>query len=119
MLSAFEASTAVWPKAQIHTEYFLPKQEPIKAGGFTVSLARSEREIRIPEGQTILQVLTEGGFDIDCSCEVGICGTCVQRVVSGIPDHRDSVLSAEQKDKNDQIIVCCSGSKSDRLVLDL
>jgi ferredoxin-NADP reductase len=119
MLRAFEEAAADWPKTQIHTEYFLPKQEAASAGGFTVCLARSEREFFIPEGTTILQVLMDEGIDIDCSCEVGICGTCAQRVVSGIPDHRDSVLSSEQQEKNDQIIVCCSGSKSERLVLDL
>ena len=119
MLNAFEVATADWPTAQIHTEHFVPKQEALKAGGFTVYLARSDKEIRIPEGETILQVLLAEGYDIDFSCEVGICGTCVQRVVSGLPDHRDSVLSAEQREKNDHIIVCCSGSKSERLVLDL
>lgn len=119
MLSAFEAASQGWPSPQVHIERFVPKYEPLRAGGFTVCLARSKQEIFIAEGQTILQTLLDKGVDVDCSCEAGICGTCVQRVISGIPEHRDSFLSPEQAAKNDLIVICCSGSKSERLVLDL
>jgi vanillate O-demethylase ferredoxin subunit len=41
------------------------------------------------------------------------------RVLEGIPDHRDLVLSAAEKAANDRMMICCSGAKSSRLVLDL
>ena len=85
MLNAFEAATTDWPREQVHIEYFTPKAEPAKKGGFTVELARSGQEFFIPEGQTILQVLLDAGVDVDYSCELGICGACEQRVISGIP----------------------------------
>ena len=67
------------------------------SGGFWVELARSGEEYYIPEGKKILEVLYEAGIDVDYSCELGICGECVTRVISGIPEHRDSVLSEEEQ----------------------
>jgi len=53
------------------------------------------------------------------SCEQGVCGTCLTRVISGTPDHRDHYLTPEEHAANDQFLPCCSRSKSPRLVLDL
>jgi tetrachlorobenzoquinone reductase len=120
MLQAFEAATKDWPREQVHIEYFSPKEQgPAKKGGFTVELARSGVEYFIPEGETILNVLLDAGIDIDYSCELGICGACEQRVISGIPEHRDSILSEEEQSENKRVMICCAGCKSERLVLDL
>jgi len=53
------------------------------------------------------------------SCEQGICGSCITDVIDGIPDHRDCVLTEEEKAENTQITLCCSRAKSPVLVLDL
>jgi ferredoxin len=120
MLNVFEAATKDWPRAQIHVEYFTPKQEPVKArGGFTVELARSGQEFFIPEGRSILEVLLDEGVDVDYSCELGICGACEQRIISGIAEHHDSILSEEEQAENKRVMICCAGSKSERLVLDV
>lgn len=119
MLNAFEAATKDWPREQIHIEYFTAKAEPAKKGGFTVELARSHQEFFIPEGRTILEVLLDEGVDVDYSCELGICGACEQRVISGVPEHRDAILTEEEQAENSRVMICCAGCKSDRLVLDL
>jgi tetrachlorobenzoquinone reductase len=119
MLKAFEAATASWPREQTHVEYFTPKEEPAKTGGFVVELARSGKEFVIPEGKSILQVLLDAGVDVDYSCELGICGACEQRVISGMPEHRDSILTEEEQASNTKVMICCAGCKSERLVLDL
>jgi len=119
MLKAFEAATANWPRGQVHVEYFTPKAAPDRKGDFVVELARSGEEHFIPGGQSILQVLLDAGVDVDYSCELGICGACEQRVVSGIPEHRDSILSEEEQAENKRVMICCAGCKSERLVLDL
>ena len=119
MLKAFEAATANRPRNQIHVEYFTPKAEASTTGGFWVELARSGEEYFIPEGKKILEVLYEAGVDVDYSCELGICGACETRVISGIPDHRDSVLSEEEQAANTKVMICCAGCKSERLVLDM
>jgi tetrachlorobenzoquinone reductase len=119
MLKAFEAATAKWPREHIHIEYFTPKQEAAKTGGFVVELARSGQEFIIPEGKSILQVLLDAGVDVDYSCELGICGACEQRVISGTPEHRDAILTEEEQAANTKVMICCAGCKSERLVLDL
>jgi tetrachlorobenzoquinone reductase len=119
MLKAFEAATASWPRQRIHVEYFTPKHQAAATGGFMVELARSGQEFFIPEGKKILEVLLENGIDADYSCELGICGACETRVISGIPDHRDSILSDEEQAANTKVMICCAGCKSERLVLDL
>jgi tetrachlorobenzoquinone reductase len=119
MLRAFEAATAGWPRAQIHVEYFTPKQEAGRKCGFVVELARSGQEFVIPEGKSILQVLLDAGIDVDYSCELGICGACEQRVISGIPEHHDAILTEEEQASNTKVMICCAGCKSQRLVLDL
>ena len=120
MLQAFEAATKDRPREQVHVEYFTAKElAPAKTGGFTVELARSGVEYFIPEGETILNVLLDAGIDIDYSCELGICGACEQRVISGVPEHRDSILSEAEHAENTRVMICCAGCKTDRLVLDL
>jgi ferredoxin-NADP reductase len=119
MMQAFEAATAGRPSEQVHVEYFTPKPPPPRTGGFTVELARSGTEYFIPEGETILNVLLDAGVDLDYSCELGICGACEQRIISGEADHRDSILSEEEQAENKRVMICCAGSKTERLVLDL
>jgi ferredoxin-NADP reductase len=120
MLQAFEAATKEWPREQVHIEYFTAKElPPTKKGGFTVELARSGVEYFIPEGKTILNVLLDAGVDVDYSCELGICGACEQRVISGVPEHRDSILSEEEQAENKRVMICCAGCRTERLVLDL
>lgn len=119
MIQAFEQLTAHIPRERIHVERFKGEQVAAKDGGFTVILARSGLEIFVPPGKTILQALSEAGSVIPYSCNEGICGTCETAVIDGIVDHRDAVLSEDQKRSNKKIIVCCSGAKSERLVLDI
>lgn len=119
MLAAFEAATAGRPPACIHVEYFSAREAPDTKGGYVVELARSGRSFEIPPGETILDVLRKAGVDVASSCEEGVCGACETRVVAGVPDHRDVILSPEERAENATMFICCSGAKSDRLVLDL
>jgi ferredoxin-NADP reductase len=119
MLEAFTAATRDWPSEQIHLEYFTPRATAAVSGGFAVSLARSQREFRIPAGRTILQVLRDAGIEVSSSCEEGICAACETRVLEGVPDHRDSILSEDERASGHTMMICVSGSKSPRLVLDL
>jgi tetrachlorobenzoquinone reductase len=92
---------------------------PATLDGFEVRLHRSGRTIAIPAGETILEMLLDAGVDVAFSCSEGVCGTCETKVIDGIPDHRDSFLSEEEKAGNSKIMICCSRSKSPVLTLDL
>jgi tetrachlorobenzoquinone reductase len=86
---------------------------------FDVRLHRSGRTVMVPAGETILDVLLDAGVNVNFSCSDGICGTCETTVIDGIPDHRDSFLSDEEKAENSKIMICCSRSRSPMLTLDL
>lgn len=67
----------------------------------------------------VLARLHEAGLTLDSSCQEGICDVCETKVISGSPDHRDSVLSDHEHTANCSMMICYSGCKTDRLVLDL
>ena len=67
----------------------------------------------------MLDALRTMGIKVPVSCEQGVCGTCACTVLEGEPEHRDAYLTDEERSANDQVVVCCSRSRSARLVLDL
>jgi ferredoxin-NADP reductase len=119
MLEAFEATTADRPGDHVHVEYFKAREKPAVAGGFEVKLARSHRTIAVQVGQSILNALLDAGVAASYACTEGVCGTCETRVIDGVPDHRDLFLSKEEQAANKSMMICCSGSKSPTLVLDV
>jgi vanillate O-demethylase ferredoxin subunit len=118
MIDAFVAAAAGRDPDRIHIERFTGTGEK-PTGTFTVVLARSRREFVVPAGETIMEVLMQAGIRVAHSCREGVCGTCETRVIEGVPDHKDNVLSARERASNRLIMICCSGAKTDRLVLDL
>jgi len=86
---------------------------------FDVVLERSGMELHIEPGQSILTACQAVGVDVPCSCTEGICGTCETDVLEGVPDHRDHVLSPEERESGETMMVCVSRARTDRLVLDL
>jgi len=109
-----------WPAAQIHFEYFAGQAIDTSAdGSFEVMLASSGRLLTVPADRTVVAVLAENGVEVPVSCEQGVCGTCLTRVLEGEIDHRDQFLLDDERAANDQFTPCCSRAKSRRLVLDL
>lgn len=118
MIGAFEAATDALDPHLRHVERFTNELAPDVEGGFEVELVESQRVLAVQPGTTILETLQEAGIAVSFSCMEGICGTCETRVISGIPDHRDLVLTDQEKASNATMMICCSGSKTPRLVLD-
>ncbi|AYC32331.1 oxidoreductase [Pseudomonas cavernae] len=108
-----------WADAQLHREYFAAAAATTEAGGFEVQLASSGQCFQVPAERSVAEVLLEAGIDIPLSCEQGICGTCITRVLEGEPEHHDMFMTDAEKARNDQFTPCCSRAKSARLVLDL
>ena len=75
--------------------------------------------ITIAKDQSVTQALADAGVIVPTSCEQGVCGTCLTRVLEGTPDHRDMYLTPDEQAKCDQFTPCCSRAKTPRLVLDL
>ncbi|OGA94762.1 MAG: Vanillate O-demethylase oxidoreductase [Burkholderiales bacterium RIFCSPHIGHO2_12_FULL_61_11] len=109
-----------WPEHQLHYEFFAAEVVPSASdASFEVKLASSGRIITVPKDQTVVQALAAAGVEVQTACEQGVCGTCLTRVLEGVPDHKDMYLTPEEQAANDQFTPCCSRSKTPMLVLDL
>ena len=109
-----------WPKDQVHLEYFgAAPQDTAGDRAFQVKIASSGATYDVPADKTVVHALQEHGIEILVSCEQGVCGTCITRVLQGECDHRDLYFTDEEKSKHDQFTPCCSRAKSSVLVLDL
>ncbi|MEV0777817.1 PDR/VanB family oxidoreductase [Streptomyces sp. NPDC050428] len=107
------------PEDNIHVEHFQPLEPTAEAGdAFEVELDTGE-VFQVPPGRSIVEVLADGGIEVDTSCREGICGTCVLTIIDGVPDHRDNCLTRKEKAAGDQIATCVSRARTARLVLEL
>jgi len=121
LIAAVESRCAHWPTGTLQVERFAPRpiEDPVPNKSFEIELAGSGLVLMVPPDQTILEVVDEVGAYVLSNCEEGTCGTCLTKVLDGIPDHRDSILDDEEHAANDQITICVSRSITARLVLDL
>ncbi|MER5220168.1 PDR/VanB family oxidoreductase [Streptomyces flaveus] len=121
LLRAAQEQCADWPGGTLGVERFAPVQaaEARPAAAFEVVLARAGLTLTVPPDRSVLESLEEAGVDVDFSCREGTCGTCETDVLDGTPDHRDSLLSEEERATGDTMLICVSRSCGPRLVLDL
>ena len=109
-----------WPETQIRTESFnAPIGQDIENHPFTLKLEKTGREIEVPADRSVIDTLHHNGIEVDYACLQGTCGTCVTKVIDGEVDHRDAYLSDARKCENNEMCLCVSRAKGDRLVLDL
>jgi ferredoxin-NADP reductase len=85
---------------------------------FDVELRKSDRVLNVPADRTLLDVVRDANPSILFSCEEGFCGSCETKVLAGIPDHHDTILSKADREKNDTMMLCVGRSKTPLLVLD-
>jgi ferredoxin-NADP reductase len=121
LLAAVEAWGSIWPAGSVHTERFAPRCDPPerRETAFDVVCRRSGRTLTVSPDRSILEVAEAAGVSPLWACREGVCGTCETRVLDGVPDHRDTVLTARERESNESLIICVSRSSSARLVLDL
>lgn len=121
LLAAVEAACGHWPFGALHVERFSPKKiaEPVRQESFEVELAKSGMVLTVLPGRSVLEVVEEAGVTVLSSCTQGTCGTCETTVLAGVPEHHDSLLSADERAANDTMFICVSRSCSQRLVLEL
>jgi ferredoxin-NADP reductase len=121
LLRAAQEQCADWPPGTLGIERFAPVQaaESRPAEAFEVVLARAGLTLTVPPDRSVLEAVEEAGVDVDFSCREGTCGTCETDVLDGTPDHRDSLLSDEDRAAGDTMLICVSRSCGPRLVLDL
>lgn len=122
MLDAFESACTELGVERWHIERFAgvdagPGAEA--AERFNVELRSTGITLEIEVGQSILDQVRAAGIEAPHSCREGVCGTCEVAVLEGVPDHRDGVLSPAERESNETMMICVSGSNTPLLVIDM
>jgi vanillate O-demethylase ferredoxin subunit len=122
-MAAVEAAATAreWPPEAVRHEYFAadPAAWSAPREPFEIELARSGRVIHVAADRSIIEALAESGIPAMTSCEQGVCGTCLVKVVRGEVDHRDAFLSEAERRQGDSIMICVSRAQGSRITLDL
>lgn len=117
LMDSVRDMTGHWNASSVHFEAFSeseahkPSDRP-----FRVKLARSGSFVDVPADKTILETIRAAGHEAPSSCESGTCGTCRTTLLGGEADHRDLVLS--NNERNNNIMICVSRAKSDEITID-
>ncbi|MGB3246218.1 MAG: PDR/VanB family oxidoreductase [Sulfitobacter sp.] len=112
------AVAAGYPTDRTRFELFETPQPGKSDTSFEVEI-NDGRTFTIPVGKSIIEVLEEHGVDVMYDCQRGDCGICQTDIIDGTPDHRDVVLSQDERTSGDVMQICVSRAKSPRLVLDI
>lgn len=121
MIDVYERACERLVQHNVHLERFAatPAVTSVSpASGYTVELRRSGRKVQVQPGVTLLDALIEAGISPDHSCREGVCGACETKVISGDVDHRDQLLSKQERAANKSMMICVSTCRSGCLVLD-
>jgi ferredoxin-NADP reductase len=121
LIAAVEELSAAHDPALLHVERFVPRpiDESLVEQPFEVELRRTGVTAMVAPGRSIIDVAEENGAFVLYSCTEGTCGTCQTTVLEGVPEHRDSVLTPQERSAGDTMMICVGRSAGDRLVLDL
>jgi len=120
LIAATEAICAT-ESLSLHVERFTPRPDADSSANeeFEVYCAESDVTVTVPADSTILAEVRKVGIEVLSSCSEGTCGTCETDVLEGEPDHRDSVLTPEERKAGESMMICVSRCAGKRLVLDL
>lgn len=128
LIAAVQERCRDWPAGALRLERFSAPGEspggPENVSGspverFTVRADRSDVEVDVTTGESILEVFEAAGVNVPSSCREGICGSCEVKVLAGRPHHRDLILSEDEREEGHSMMICVSGSETTRLVLDM
>jgi ferredoxin len=95
---------------------------PERAGDvdlLTVVCAAAAITLVVPPDTSILDAVRGTGLEVPSACADARCGVCETRVFEGEPDHRDGVLTGEERAVGETMMICVSRAKGAWLVLDL
>lgn len=108
-----------WPPPAV--ERFRPARQDAESANtaFELVLSRSGLTLTVPRDASVLDTVRAAGVGVLYSCTEGTCGTCETDVLEGVPEHRDSLLTADERAAGETMMICVSRCRGERLVLDL
>jgi ferredoxin-NADP reductase len=119
LLKAAELACRSWPPGTLHAERFVARQADTSSDQpFEVVAQRSGLTIEVDAHTSILEALRAQGITVPSSCEEGVCGTCETKVIDGEVEHRDTILTEEERESGTAMMICCSRARGNRLILD-
>ncbi len=121
LLSAVQSACASRPHGTLHVEHFrggAGRPDPAHDSAFDCELNDSGLSLHVPADRTLLEVLRDANIDVPSDCGEGLCGSCEVEVIGGEVDHRDVVLTADERQENRRMMACCSRGRG-RIVLGL
>lgn len=106
---------------KLHIERFsaAPVSSTLPSGAMRVILAKSGASVDVPADCSVMTALRNAGHCVQSSCEQGICGMCETRVLDGVPDHRDMLLTESERDRGDSMMLCVSRALTPTITLDM
>ena len=88
-------------------------------GRLDVVCAAAGMTVVVPANSSILEAVRRAGLEVPAACVDARCGACETRVLRGEPDHRDGVLTGEERAFGETMMICVSRARTPWLVLDL
>ena len=120
LMTEVEHATAAWHSDRVGFERFRGKlDDGVANRPFDVELRRSGLRVHVPADVSLLDALRSHGVDVPFACQEGVCGTCETRVLAGTIDHRDQLLTEQERASGQVMMPCVSRARSGKLVLDL
>lgn len=129
LIAAAESACDVHlPPGALHVERFSPakptsadppEETATSPATFEVELRRTGHVLSVPPDRSLLDVVRDAVPAAPSSCEEGFCGVCETTVLDGAPEHNDEVLTDDERERSETMLICVGRSKSPRLVLDL
>lgn len=118
LMESVRDMTGHWSASAVRFESFLDAAAAAKPEDrpFAVTLARSGERIEVPPATSILEAMRSRGHDAPSSCESGTCGTCKTRLLDGVADHRDLVLTDGEREG--WIMICVSRALTPAITID-
>lgn len=121
MLDAYERACEALGQTHVHLERFAATPAPPQelAAAYCVELKKSGKILQVSPGVSVLDAMLQAGLTPDFSCREGVCGACETKVISGEVEHRDAILTTQEKAANKSMMICVSSCRSGKLVLDI
>ncbi|MGI9126366.1 MAG: PDR/VanB family oxidoreductase [Mycobacterium sp.] len=116
MLTAIRRRLIGRDDVELHFERFAAP--PVVDGdSFTVTVGSTELSVGADE--TLLSALKRSGVAVPYSCQQGFCGTCRTRVLGGVVQHRDTLLTEPERESGMMLVCVSRAAAGENLTLDL
>lgn len=119
-VTAYETGAGNRPGLTLHAERFRPRVKTLPAPrAFDLGAQRSRLSAQVPPERSPLQVLESLGIRIASGCRTGLCGACEVRVLADEVEHRDDVLTQQQRAAGSVMLPCISRAMGSELMIDV